>query len=366
MQVRRILGASLAVALVGLTAAPASAQAAKAPEEKSFRSADGVKLRGLFYKSPRGAAAPVVVLLHAYKANPDEAIWSDVAKRLVGLGYHVFRFDFRGHGKSTDVVPDEFWANPINRALVRVSPGMTAATDNSIKFEDFRPNYYAMLVQDLAAVRSQIDLMNDNGELNASSIYLFGAGDAVNVGMFFLSTEWLRERQKPNIGVPPQYVSTRRPLFPGSDPAGLDYAGAIWLGPAKAPPGSISSNNLRNWILSPYALKMRNETPMLFLHGEKDRASDSYSKTLYNDVLAVNARTAPGAGNLMKPEWTFLREVKGSGNAGVKLLGNQLGTEKTIEEFLSTVDKERKSKTRKIREWDKPLYIDLQSFGALR
>jgi hypothetical protein len=306
-----------------------------------------------------------VIMLHAYKANPDEAVWATAATKLVAQGYHVFRFDFRGHGKSTDVVPDEFWTNPFNKANVQVSRGSTASTDSSIKVEDFRPGYYPQLVQDLAAVRNQIDLMNDNGELNASSIYLFGAGDAANLGIFFIATEWLRERQRPNVGVPAQFVSPRRPLFPGADPAGLDYAGAIWLGPAKAP-GGVSHTNLRNWVLNQFALKMRNETAMLFIFGEKDKAAESYSKTLFNEVLAVNAKSAPGAGNLMKPEFTYLREVKGSGNTGMKLLGNQLGTEKIIEEFLSFVDKERKGRTRKIREWDKPLYIDVNAFGALR
>ncbi|HET6573175.1 MAG TPA: alpha/beta fold hydrolase [Fimbriiglobus sp.] len=367
MRVRRILAAGLTVALFGAGTAAAPAQAPGTPEERSFRTADGVKLHGLFYKSPKGAAAPVVIMLHAYKANPDEAVWAETAKQLVKRGYHVFRFDFRGHGKSTDIVPDEFWSNPVNKAMVRVSPGSTAATDSSIKFEDFRDSYYPMLVQDLAAVRNQIDLMNDNGDLNASSIYLFGAGDAVNVGMFFLATEWLRERRKPNLAVPPPYVSPRRGLFPPSaDPAGLDYIGAVWVGPAKAPRGSISSNDLRKWVLSPYAFKMRNETAMLFVYGEKDRAAESYSKTLFNEVLAVNARAASGVGNLMKPEWTFLRDVKGSGNTGMKLLGNQLSTEKTIEDFFATIDKERKGRTRKIREWDKPLYIDVLGFGAMR
>ena len=365
MHVRRTLAAALTVALFG--AAAAQAQNPAAPEEKSFRTVDGVKLRGLFYKSPKGGAAPVVLMLHAYRANPDEAVWADTAKRLVGQGYNVFRFDFRGHGKSTDVDPAEFWLHPINKAYVQVTRGTTAASDASIKHEDFKAAYYPMLVQDIAAARNQIDLMNDTGELNASSIYLLGAGDAVNLGMFFISTEWLRERQKPNVGLPAQFVSPRRGLFPNADPAGLDYAGAIWLGPVKAPPGSgITDGQLKSWVLSPYALKMRNETAMLFVHGEKDRESAAYTKALLNNVLAVNAKVAPGGGTLMKPEYTYHREIKGSGSAGVKLLGNNLGTEKFIDDFLTFVDKERKSKTRKVRDWDKPLIVDVQGFMVVR
>jgi hypothetical protein len=370
MRVRRILGAGLAAALFGVVVAAAPAQAPGTPEERSFRTADGVQLSGLFYKSPKGAAAPVVIMLHAYKANPEEAVWAETAKQLVKQGFHVFRFDFRGHGKSTDVVPDEFWTNRVNKSQVQVSRGMRPATDSTIKVEDFRDSYYPMLVQDLAAVRNQIDQMNDNGELNASSIYLFGTGDAVNLGMFFLATEWMRERIRPdgfNRIMPPhlRVVSPRRPMLPESEPAGLDYAGAVWVGPAQAPRGGISSNNLRNWVLSQFALKMRNETAMLFIHGEKDRAAESYSKALFNEVLAVNTKSVGGS-NLPKLEFTYIRDVKGSGNTGVKLLGNQLGTEKLIEEFLSFVDKERKGRLRRSRDWDNPLYIDVAGFGAVR
>ncbi len=363
MHVRRTVAAVLVVAL---SAAVASAQNQAAPEEKSFKTADGVKLRGLFYKSPKGGSAPVVLMLHAYKANPDEAVWADTAKMLVGLGYNVLRFDFRGHGKSTDVDPAEFWVNPINKAQVALGPGMTHATKNTIKYVDFKPNYYPMLVQDLAAARNLIDQMNDTGEVNASSIYLLGAGEAAQLGLFFIATEWLRERTKPNVGVPPQYVSPRRALFPGADPAGQDYAGAVWLGPTKAP--GMTPTELRNWVVSPYAVKMRAETPMLFLYGEKDKAAESMAKTLYDNVLMVNAKASPGGIKLPRPEQTFLRDIKGSGNAGVKLLGNNLGTEKMIEDFLREVDKERKGKTRKAREWEKPLYIDVGpgGFGAIR
>ena len=92
---------------------------------------------------------------------------------------------------------------------------------------------------------------------------------------------------------------------------------------------------------------------------------DGLLAAAFNEVLAVNAKSAGGV-NLNKPEWTFLREVKGSGNTGMKLLGNQLGTEKTIEEFLATIDKERKGRLRRSRDWDNPLYIDIASFGAVR
>ena len=37
-----------------------------------------------------------------------------------------------------------------------------------------------------------------------------------------------------------------------------------------------------------------------------------------------------------------------------------------VEKFLKAVDGERKSKTRKTREWDKPLFIEVTAFGVCR
>lgn len=378
MHLRRIFTGAVAVALFGfgwLAQPPAArAQAKKGgkavtPDEKSFTSIDGVTLRGLFYKSVKGGSAPVVLLLHDYKANPEEAIWSDTAQTLVGKGYNVLRFDFRGHGKSTDIDPSKFWINPINRQGVRLTQGLNVATDNSIKYTDFSNNYFPMLVQDLAAARNLIDQLNDTGELNASTIYVIGAGESAALGMFFIATEWLREKSRPenfNTILPAQFqmVSTRRPLMSGYDPAGQDYGGAIWLGPNA--PSSLNTGELQKVVISPYAVKMRNATPMLFVYGSKDTRSANQSKAMFNSVLKVNAKIGMRGQPLMRPEQTFLREIKGTGVSGVKLLGNKLGTEKMVQDFLAAVDKERKGKVRKNRDWNKPLYIDITSFGVGR
>lgn len=365
MPIRRTVVAAVAFALAGL-ATNARAQNA-APEAMSFTSADGVKLQGQFYKSPKGAAMPVVLMLHDYQKKPDEAAWTDTAKLLVEKGYNVFRFDFRGHGKSTDIDPTTFWDTRtvggfINRQFVKIPPGLTVATKNTIKFDEFRHDkYYPMLVQDIAAARNQIDQLNDTGTLNSSTIYLLGAGNAASLGMLYISSEWLRENKKPNVAVPPQIVSTRRNLFPSHDPAGPDIGGAIWLSPLIH--NSMTTTNLVNWVLSPHAIKMRNETPMLFIHSENDSTAKTASNTMFNKVLLVDAKIGPRGEKLLKPEQTFQREVKGK-LSGVNLLGNTTGAEKFIEDFLASVDKERKNKTRKVREWDKPLIIDVKSFGV--
>lgn len=366
MPIRRTVVAAVAFALAGLVT---NARAQNpTPEVMSFTSADGVKLQGQLYKSPKGAAVPVVLMLHDYKANPDEAAWTDTAKLLVEKGYNVFRFDFRGHGKSTDIDPTIFWdtrtmGGVINRQYVKIPAPLTPATKNTIKFDEFRHDkYYPMLVQDIAAARNQIDQLNDTGTLNSSTIYLLGAGNSASLGMLYIASEWLRESKKPNVAVPPQFVGTGRRLFPGHDAAGLDIGGAIWLSPNI--PTGMTAQNIKSWVLSPYAIRMRNETPMLFVHADGEANAKSRSDTFFNTILMVKAKSGPSGEKLLPPEQTFQHEVKGSKLSGAKLLGNQLKVEETIEKFLTAVDKERKNKTRKVREWDKPLIIDVKSFGV--
>ncbi|OWK36079.1 alpha/beta hydrolase family protein [Fimbriiglobus ruber] len=365
MSLRRLLIAALAVALCGQVGrAQDKKDDANKPEEKSFKSADGVKLRGLFYKSAKGGSAPVIIMLHAYKADPDDTKWDDTARLLVQQGYNVFRFDFRGHGKSTDIDPDVFWTFGDNKQYVKIPPGFTPATKNTINFKEFSPAYYPMLVQDIAAARSTLDMMNDNGEVNTSTIYLLGAGDAVSLGIFYAASEWYREGKKPNVALAANVVSRNRLLFPDAEPAGQDIGGGIWLGPTFQGT-KFTTEILKGIVLSQYAIKMRNETPMLFISGSKDNDGKKTGNAIFNTVLMANAKIYNGI-KLLRPEQTFVKEIKDSDARGTKLLGNNIGTEKMIEDFLTAVSKERKDRPRKQRGWEKPMYIDINSFGVMR
>lgn len=331
-------------------------------EDMAFKSADGVKLSGTFYKCSKGASGSCVILLSPYGTDT-AAKWDDLAKQLQAK-HNVFRFDFRGHGKSTEVVPGEFWLNAMNKQYA-AGAGGNLANKTKINFKDFKPAYFPMLVQDIAAVRNQLDQLNDSALVNTSTIYLVGAGDTVGLGMLYLSSEWLRERSKPNVGVPPQLVTTRRNLFPGSEAAGTDFGGAIWLSPALPP--TISRTSLRNWSLSPYAVNLRSETPMLMIYGKKDAKAENLSKYMYADVLVKKGGMTP-AGKAPKDEersTTAMRAIDSAGvGTGVHLLGENQGTEKLIDDYLSYAEAERKNRTRKNREWEKPLLIDVASFGA--
>ena len=349
--------------------APAVDTSKVTAEEKSFASVDGVKLRGLFYKSDKGGSGPVVILLHEYKKDPNESRWDGTARLLAASGFNAFRFAFRGHGDlrslhSKDIAPEEFFAGPysgINRGLVKAP---NPATKNALEAgKDFPPAYLPMLVQDLAAARTLLDQMNDAGECNTSSVYLLGAGDMVNLGFLFLASEWHREREKPKniLGVVPP-VTSGRGLYGDVGPAGQDYAGAVWLGPT-TDPANFPTALVKRWVDEVSGLKVRNETPMLFLSGAQDAKGKAGATAFFDTILKANVKVAGGGGALPKLVQTFKQEVKNTKSAGAALLGNNLGTETTVVSFLEAVEKERKNKPRKSREFEKPLYIDVQSFG---
>jgi hypothetical protein len=174
----------------------------------------------------------------------------------------------------------------------------------------------------------------------------------------------VREDKKPNIPVPPTVVSLNRQLFPNAEMAIGDLAGAVWIGPAAST--AVTSQNVQSWVFTPWGLPVRNEVQMLFVYGEKDARGKQAARTFFSNTLKLDGKTGPGGQQLPKPLFSTSREIKGSGNAGSKLLGNNLGTETMLVDFLEAVDKDRKGKPRKTREWTKPLYVDVQSFGLMR
>lgn len=356
------------------------------PIPETFQSADGVKLQGVYYDAvaPKSgpAKAPVVLMLHAWNQDPNEAVWEDTAKQIAARGAHVFRFDFRGHGKSKDIVGRDFWDPrmpwfPINKAFIKGSE--KAATKVTIDVKEFNVKYYPMLVNDIAAARAHLDKKNDAGQLNSSSIYLLAAGDAVNLGMLFTAAEWKRERKRPNADLINLYVNPRRELFTGFDPAGPDIRGAIWLGPHPAPSAAttIGTEDIKRWVMSDYALDLRMETQMLFLYGKQDDRAKAMTNTLYDSVLKIldprdpknkdkKLSGGPQGKALPNPDQSFKQSIDGKLN-GAKMLGNNLGTERFIELFIAKVEEDRRNKERTPnRNWDKPLYIDVAAFGAVR
>jgi len=352
------------------------------PEQETVTTADGVKLRGLFHKSDSPNAAkngdPVVILLYAPGPGKDmtKGDWAGLAHRLNQEGYHVFRFDWRGHGKSTDIADvKKFWQTaalcaPTNNKYITGAGKSPPKATLSVE-KDFGPGatklpgYAPMLVNDLAAVRMHLDQKNDNGFINTSSVYLIGAGDAATLGLMWITSEWLRPAVMPGpnqlgLGVPRYEYVPQRLLGGTGTRAGETIAGAVWLTPTHPRNGLLNNEiTIRGWA-SKLAPKLRDLNPMLFVYGEEDKAGADHAKFFYNEVLVAEPR---GSG-LKKLEQTFIRPVANTKLSGAALLGNnaELKVEDKMVEYLNAIQKERAKITTKKRQFTDPYAVDLRHF----
>ncbi|QJW96859.1 alpha/beta hydrolase [Frigoriglobus tundricola] len=384
---RRWMAAPLVFAVaVGVTSLEAPRAGAQPKDEnatataETIRTADGIELHGLFFATQKNpTTAPVVVYLYAPGPDRDmtKGDWGSLTKQLNKEGYHVFQFDWRGHGKSTSIKdPQKFWGNPYlngagNNFNSYIKGGAKVPLKNTLYFKDitkpvsFMPAY----LNDLAAVRFHLDSKNDNKELNTSSIYIVGAGDAASLGMAWLTAEWKRPATFPNEtqrGGAPTYEQVPQALVGGiANEGGADFGGAVWL-TATHPP-SFPVSTLKRWISNPdFAPKIRENNPMLFMYAEKDTngalSGKQQSEMFFNQVLVANPQKNA---SLDKLEQTRLFEVKGAEQLqGVKLLGQNttLKTEDTIVNYFAFIQKARAKFPSKSRKYDVPYYIDTKYF----
>lgn len=377
-----LLFAALALALTADTPTVRAAD----PVEESFMTADGMQLHGKFEKSEKNPATdPVVILLYPPGKGNDmngPGDWKGLSAKLSKVGYNVFRFDWRGHGKSTDIKDTrKFWnlgdqndpnPNPFtapwnNGRMIKGAPFKGAAKiKNDLFFKDLvNPVAYApTLLLDLAAARHHLDNKNDGGEVNTSSIYLVGTESAATIGMAWLVSEWNRPAAAPTAnqlavnapGAYPTYRYAFQPLNGGIvNEAGADISGAVWVSPVRA--ASVPPTVIQSWVAKG-APRLRENSPMLFLYGDADAKGKRESEFFYNEVLAANPRKGSP---LEKLDQTFLQEVKGGkGLVGAQLFGQAtLNVEKTIEDFLNARQKDRAKLIRKNRGFTAPWAINL-------
>lgn len=375
-----------AVAVVCCIAEPrrASAQAkAPAPEEETFLTADGIQLHGLFHKSAKSPGSdPVVIMLYPPGKDRDmtKGDWIGLANRLSEAGYNVFRFDWRGHGKSTDIKNvDKFWGNPFTGPWNKryISNQNKKTVKDTFFFKDLGNNanaYMPVYLTDLAAVRAHLDSKNDAGDVNTSSIYLIGSETAAGLGMGWLATEWNRPAFCPTnlnqlMGAT-DYKWVPQPLLNKDiDTGGSDVSACVWLSASRAttiPEATIKgfvSGLLPNGRTMPFLPKIRDNNYMLFMYGAMDKKGEKDAKFFHEVALA-----AKGGGSLppLPLQAECLLPVKNGGTlVGVGLLGNveQLGTENTIMNFLANRQQDRKQITRKPRGYTGPCYINFEAFG---
>ncbi|MCE9560853.1 MAG: hypothetical protein K8U57_02250 [Planctomycetes bacterium] len=364
-----------AVGGVVFCAHPAKAQAPGAKSvAETFLTADGLELHGLFTKSLKTPGKdPVVILLYPPGKNNAMAKggWNGLALFLATEGYNVLQFDWRGHGKSTEIKdtarfwniqkPDDQYApNPFSSLwnspkLIRGAPtegGKKGKLKNDFFYADLIDpvKYTPTYLIDLAAARHHLDTKNDAGDVNTSSIYLVGSDIAASIGMGWVATEWNRpgflwtaSAILPNgPGTFPTYRYVPQP-YPGGLPnelGGHDISGAIWLSAAKTP--AIPDQVLKNWVAKT-APKLRDNNPMLFLYAPRDSKAKTQAD-FFEELLGA----------------TFAREVKdGKALNGVELVGANLETEETILKYLASLQKNRAKLLRKNRGFTAPWSIQL-------
>ncbi len=369
-----LLAAFALLALGDSTQAIAQDDANK-PVEENFTTADGVRLKGLYHKSVKPAPGnPIVILL--YEPGVGHSLdkpgdWSGLTKTLNDKGFHVFRFDWRGHGKSKDITdPNEFWNNGVtglwNRKYVKGFNQRPIKNTIDVKQDlgfngAYLKRYLPVLITDLAAVRNHLDGKNDQGDLSTSSIYMIGAGDAAGLGLLWMTAEWVRPAIHPLLGGGQIYKIVPTNGIVVDPEAGNDIAGAIWLSGSK--PDVFNDRTVKNW--AQVTAKLRDNNPMLMLFGEKDSKAKSEAGFYYNNVLVAKGDARLGVKAL---EQTFLHEVKGTNLKGAALLGNNkdLATEDTIMKYLEARQKDRAAIVRRERKYPGPYYVDLSYFGFTR
>jgi pimeloyl-ACP methyl ester carboxylesterase len=363
---------------------PADAQTAVKPTEESFKTADGVRLKGLFHKSPNGGKQGDAVVMLLYPPGgvglPERSMlkgnWDPLIDKLTEEGFHVFRFDWRGHGGSTDIVDplgdnmpiggvlySGFFTNGITGSWNQkfVKDGSKAKKPNEIKVKGggiTGPGYFPVYVNDLAAARLHLDQKNDNNEVNTSSVYVIGAGDTATLGMLWISSEWQRPATHPMLPAGLQYLITPMRGIVVNPPAGADVAGAVWLSASRPASAGINDAMIKGWAKS--SIKLRDNNKMLFLYGKDDAAADRDSKFFFDQVLVAGGNKAAG---LAQVEQTFRVDVGKTKLSGVDMLGSKdVNAEVKIVDYLKARQKDRVNMVRKNRNYISPYYVDVNYY----
>lgn len=368
MSIRR-WSVPVVVALFAL-APVARGQAKVESDSINFETADSVQIQGTIYKpvldektkivsAKEAGDAPVVILLHSFLADPNAKEWDGLAIKLAEKGFHVLRFDFRGHGKST-VINKQFWDATLYPENAQVFSAQAKKKPLPLKLElaDLKktPGYFPVLVNDIMAGRVALDKMNDAGKLNTATVYLVGAGDAATLGMMYMATEWTRPQK------PTEFEAKVIKALPLSNPeprssAGKDIAGAIWLSPSRPP--TVEARVMKKW--SETFTDMRESNAVLCLYGADDAAGKKASEFIVNEMLVA---TPAAKDKLNKLPFTSAKAIEKTKLTGADLL-KAPGTEDAILKYLETLEKDRKNVTKVVnRNWNDAPFVHPTELGA--
>lgn len=344
---------ALAVGMLMLGASLAPAQDKVNKEDVSFKTTDGMLLKGTFYPG-KGGSAPAVLMLHKMGGKRTEGDWEGLALQLQKLGYAVLTFDFRGHGGSTAIADQNlFWSLPHNQRLLRsYNPNK-----KTLSLTDMTAPYVPYLMNDIAAARHDLDNRNDNGQCNTSNLIIIGAEEGATLGFCWIVTEFYRPQVYQKVDL---FQGGSAPL--NTDPAGDDIAGAIWLSYKKYPgiKNSTISVPYRAWSVNNGPVQMiRDRVQMWFAAGAKDDRGMADAKYMYDTVLDAEKKSD-------KLELTSKKPIDGTNLRGIALVGQKsLPTSNLIEKFIEKAVKLRPSQSQKRRNASefKPNWIEPRLFG---
>jgi pimeloyl-ACP methyl ester carboxylesterase len=326
--------------LVQAGSALAADKAAAKPQFKTvqIKTVDSVELQGTFFPAVGGNKQDYcVLLLHTVHprnggSSHDEP-WDEFAGSLQQAGFDVLSFDFRGFGSSTGV-GEEFWDGhkfPYNQ-LIRNARNKPS----SINFKDFPPQYYANLVNDIAAARAYLDRRNDQRETNSSNIVLIGAGEGATLGLLWMASECRLQRDSAS----DQLVQVTRML---DEPEGRDLACGIWLN--ISPTVGSRGMPVRDMVKDVAA---KGKVRSVFMYSKTDTQSAMMAKGFVDSANQAAGRKV-----------TLSKDVAGAGKLwGNKLLGESTDASKwIIETCLKDVVEGRGTRERRSHDGEKYNYF---------
>lgn len=308
-----------------------------------FPTFDEVELSGTFYRSMPAAGKKdkdtVVLLLHDFRhlkgGGSQEDGWHQLAGQLQKEGYAVLSFDFRGFGNSKSVSPN-FWTYAHNSKGIRGASKKTPPP--TIDEKDFSPNYFINLVNDIAAARAYLNVMNDANEINSSNIILIGAGQGATLGSLWLASELRRQKDNQSDRLFPGMLPQFRVL---DEPEGNDVAGAVWLTIYPTLEGKALGRSLISALVEE---AKKGKIPTLFLYAQNDKKANDFL-SLNPDLKALFSENSKKKGGVKEKQIPRAGDVAGS-----KLLSSRYKTADFILEYLNNVVEERGSRTRKDRQ----------------
>jgi uncharacterized protein len=228
-------------------------------EKVFFKTSDSLKLCGIL-SVPELKSDKCIILCHGIGYHKDESddMFKNFAKKLYGLGFAVFRFDFRGHGESE--------GKSINMTVT----GETKDLEGAVKFLQNKGfKQFGILSQSFAG--------------GATSLFTSSNQDIVKALVLWNSVIDYAEKINPTLPWTIKYWG--KPAFDR-----VEKFGFTEIGSKKFKVGRELMEEIK--ILKPWEELLKLSIPVLFVHGDMDRyvrVEDSikYSGMMRNSKLEI-------------------------------------------------------------------------------